>query len=217
MTAPATRPAFAFLAIALLVVAPSTAGAAEDCAACLERCANKRVKGDYPAPARGSGSAAVKHNDVEAGVLFDDARQRDPAFGGTDLRGAIKGYRAAAQVDPGNAQYRNYLAAALMQNRAWTDAAIQLEKARELVPTEPKYLVNLGYAYHRAGNETRALVQYLRAQQLDSRNVRAHLFAGYALSLLGLYDDARGEMRRVLLLDPDNAEAKRVLVSLGQR
>ena len=84
------------------------------------------------------------------------------------------------------------------------------------MPSEPKYLVNLGYAWHRAGDEQRALVWYLRSMVLDPSDLRAHLFAGYALEILGMPQEATLEFRRVLLGDPNNSGARAGLKRLGQ-
>ena len=122
----------------------------------------------------------------------------------------------AVLVDGNNAQYRNHLAAALLTTGSIQEAIYNLQKATALVPTEPKYIVNLGYAWHRAGDEQRALVWYMRALIIDPRDDRARLFAGHALVQLGMPDEATLEFRRVLLTDPDNAAARAALTRLGK-
>jgi Flp pilus assembly protein TadD len=179
----------------------------------------KQPKGTaYPDDARPDGNKGkVRHNDPEAKVQFVEAKKRDPAFSGTDLLGAIKGYRAATRLDQDNAQYRNFLAGALMRNGQLDEAVYNLRRAVEIVPNQPKYLVNLGYAYHRSGDESRALVAYMRALMLDSRHTRARLFSGYAMELLGMQEEARLEFRRVLLQQPEHPGAKKALARVNRR
>jgi tetratricopeptide (TPR) repeat protein len=211
------RIAIAALATSALLLSPAAA-AEVDCAACAKVCLKKTNGKNYPDDAKpGAASGKVRHSDPEAKVQFLEAKKRDPAFGGTDLLGAIKGYRAAVKLDQKNAQYRNFLAGSLMRNGQTEEAIYNLRKAVEIVPNQPKYLVNLGYAYHRAGDESRALVAYMRALMFDSRDVRARLFAGYAMEMLGMDDEARLEFRRVLLQEPKHEGAKKALQRVDRR
>jgi Flp pilus assembly protein TadD len=119
-------------------------------------------------------------------------------------------------IDGDNAIYRNHLAAALLAAGNTDEAIYNLMQATKLVPSEPKFLVNLGYAHHRAGDELHAMLYYMRALMLDPRDVRARLFLGYALELLGYGDEAATEMKKVLNQDPKNEGARRALARLGQ-
>ena len=76
-------------------------------------------------------------------------------------------------------------------------------------------MVNLGYAHHKNGDETRAMLYYSRALMLDPRNVRARLFLGYALEMVGYGSEAITELRKVMLQDPANDGARRALARLG--
>lgn len=204
------------LTLGLVTLAHAHAASAQtiDCAQCRAVCSGKGQK--YPDDLSPEGpSNDVKHTTPEAQAAFSDARRKDPAFGGRDLKGAIEGYKRAVLLDGDSSQYRNHLAGALMTAGNLDEAIYNLEQAAKLVPSEAKYLVNLGYAHHRRGDETRALVFYLRALMLDPKDVRARLFAGYALELLGYPQDAALEMRKVLAQDPKNEGAKRTLQRLG--
>jgi tetratricopeptide (TPR) repeat protein len=210
----------AALAVAALLVASSSPARAQiDCAQCTAVCKVQKGKGGgYPDDLKPEElSARVVHKSADAQALFVDAQRRDPSFGGSDLDGALRSYRAAVKVDGENAQYRNYLAAALMAAGQVDEAAHNLAEASRLVPSEAKYVVNLGYAYHRQGDETRALVQYLRALMLDPRDVRARVFAAYAMETLGLNEEAALELKKVLAQDPAHEGAKRALARLTAR
>jgi len=210
------RARLAPLAIAAVVVAGAAPGRAQvDCAQCTALCAKGASVSAYPDDLRPEApSSTVRHVNPEARAQFIEATKRDPSFGGSDLNGAVSGYKKAVLLDANNAQYRNYLAASLLAIGDPTEAAYNLQAAVRLVPSEPKYLVNLGYAFHRAGDETRALVHYMRGLVLDPRDVRARLFAAYALEALGLKDDAILELRRVVSQDPKHEAAKRALARL---
>jgi tetratricopeptide (TPR) repeat protein len=200
-------------AFALLTSSPARAEI--DCAQCRAVCP---AKGDthYPDDLQPEGpSKTVRHKSPENAMVFSIATKLDPAFGGKDLQGAIDEYRKAVVLDGENAQYRNYFAGALMASGNVDEAIYNLQAATRLVPSEAKYLVNLGYAFHRKGDETRALVHYMRALMLDGRDTRARLFTGYALEILGMRDDAILEFKKVLNQDRKNEGAARALARLG--
>lgn len=203
--------------VAVVVALGADGGRAQaiDCAQCRAICNDAKGR-SYPDDlSPESLSKDVKHRSPEGQAAFTDGRRKDPAFGGGDLPGAITSYKRAVFTDGDSSQYRNHLAGALMASGNYEEAIYNLEQAARLVPAEPKYLVNLGYAHHRKGDETRALVYYLRALMLDPRDVRARLFAGYALELLGYGQEAALELRKVLSQDPKNDGARRGLLRLG--
>lgn len=205
----------AFLVVlASAVLSPIAVAQTIDCAQCRAVCSgNGKNYPDDLSPESPSGDA--KHRSAEAQAAFIDGRRKDPAFGGRDLKGAIEGYKRAVLLDGDSSVYRNHLAAALLAQGSFDEAVYNLEQAIRLVPSEAKFLVNLGYAHHRRGDEVRALVYYLRALMLDPKDIRARLFAGYALEILGYAQDAALEMKKVLAQDPKNDGAKRALQRLG--
>jgi tetratricopeptide (TPR) repeat protein len=198
-------------------LAALSARAQIDCAQCQAVCASRgSSSAAYPDDLKPEAlSAQIKHNNPDARAEFLEAQKRDPSFGGNDLTGAVASYKKAVLLDDKNSQYRNYLAAALLANGAPGEAVYNLQAAVRLVPSEAKYLVNLGYAYHRAGDETRALVHYMRGLMLDPRDLRARLFAAFAFEQLGLVEDAVLELKRVLAQEPKHEVAKRALARLA--
>lgn len=210
---PAMLGSLLVLAIAGRAGATSGDAGAVDCARCHEACRG----GTYPDNASPGppSTTSLRHASAAAEQAFVAARQADPAFGGASGRAAVESYRRALALDPGNIAYRNHLAAALLTVGDSDEAVRILDEIVRVVPREGKYLVNLGYAWHRRGDEQRALVWYLRALALDDGDVRAHLFAGYAMELLGMPGEATAEFRRVLASQPDNDGARRALQRLG--
>ncbi len=206
------RVAMVSLILCLPAMAQAAAPPAVDCAQCRAICREgaKPYQNDL-------GDVVVEpaHKNKDAQAAFIDARRKDPAFGGPDVAGAVDAYKRAVLLDNDNAQYRNYLAAALLWAGRVDEAIYNLEQANNLVPSEPKFVVNLGYAHHRRGDETRALLYYTRALMLDARNLRARLFLGYALEMLGYRDEAITELKKVLVQDPANDGAKAGLRRLG--
>ena len=214
-SAKSSRALVAAIAIAVTLASADAAAQAIDCAQCRAVCNNGKSK-SYPVDLwPESPNSDVKHRSAEAQAAFTDGHRKDPAFGGKDLTGAITAYKRAVLIDGDSSQYRNHLAGALMASGNYEEAVYNLEHAAKLVPAEPKFLVNLGYAHHRKGDETRALIYYLRALMLDPRDVRARLFAGYALELLGYEQEAALEMRKVLNQDAKNEGARKALLRLG--
>lgn len=59
----------------------------------------------------------------------------------------------------------------------------------------------------RQGNYDGALAEYVRALSLDARNATAYLRVAETHNTLGAFDTAAGAYRKVLLLQPDNADA----------
>jgi Flp pilus assembly protein TadD len=211
--APAVAAILALLVSPMPARSAATGAQSVDCARCHEQCKS----GSYPDNARPEppSSSTLRHVSAAAERAFADARRLDPAFGGNDGRGAVEAYRRALVLDPGNIAYRNHLAAALLTVGEHGEAIRTLDEIVRVVPRESKYLVNLGYAWHRSGDEQRALVWYMRALVVDEGDVRARLFAGYALEILGLPAEAIVEFRRVLAAHPDHDGARRALQRLG--
>ncbi len=201
------------LAVTLFAAPARSQASSARCEQCLAACASPGP--DYPANVRPLRPPDdVHHESSRVKTLFVDARAQDPAFGGRNLDGAVAGYRGAVRLEPRNAEYRNYLAAALMRRKNYDEARYNLKKATEVAPSKAKYFVNLGYAHHKLGDEVRAMAAFLRAVALDPRNVKARLFAAHAFRALGLKDEAEAEYRRVLLVDPRNDGATKGLRSL---
>ena len=198
---------------ALVVVLASVPAAAEvDCAQCRAICKARSYPDDIRPDLQ---SKRVRHRTPEAAAAFNIGMKNDPGLGGKNATLAVAAYKEAVVADPENSQYRNHLAAALLSVKKFDEAVYNLERAIDLVPSEPKYLVNLGYTYHRRGDEQRALVWYMRALMLDPKDVRARLFTGYALEIVGMQEEAAREFRRVLLQDPANDGAILGLKRLG--
>jgi tetratricopeptide (TPR) repeat protein len=207
-------PILALACVSSIIALAPAAAAQIDCAQCRATCSpGARTYPEELSPE--SPKKAVKHKSPDAEAAFLDARRKDPAFGGPDAAGAVQGYKRAVLLDGDNSHYRNHLAGALLLQGSLEEAIYNLEQAVRLGPAEPKYLVNLGYAHHRGGDETRALLYYMRALMLDPRDVRARLFAGYALEILGYPQEAILELRRVLNQDPQHEGARRALARLG--
>lgn len=201
------------LALPLVVLLLASAARAEvDCAQCRALCSNStRAYSEDP----GADPGDVTHSNQDAQAAFVDGKRKDPSFGGRDVVGAVESYKRAVILDNDNAQYRNYLAAALLSAGRVDEAIYNLEQANNLVPSEPKFVVNLGYAHHRRGDEPRALLYYTRALMLDPRNVRARLFLGYALELMGYRDEAITELKKVVVQEPAHEGAQRALRRMG--
>ncbi len=191
-------------AMSLVLLAAAPARAQLDCGQCRAVCA--QPSSGYPAGFALEGPGPTQPR-ADAAAAFAAARALDPAFGGDDLAGAVVGYKRATILDGDSAWYRNHLAGALIASGNVDEAVYNLQRAIALVPSDGKYLVNLGYAYHRQGDEVRALVYYQRGLMLDARDLRARTLTAFALDTLGYHSEALLEFKKVLLQDPRNAVA----------
>lgn len=110
----------------------------------------------------------------------------------------------ALQLDPGYAEARTLLGAALVQARQFDLAEKELETARITAPDEPAVYRELAGLYRARGQEDRAegvFRQYIAARPEDWRGYNS---LGVVFSRLGRYDEAESQFRRVVELVPDN-------------
>jgi tetratricopeptide (TPR) repeat protein len=80
-------------------------------------------------------------------------------------------------------------------------------KVIELDPRSPEAHENLGIALGDRTDLAAALKESSIATRLAPSSVNAHFLRGRLLSDLGLHEEARGEFRKTLEIDPDNAQA----------
>jgi tetratricopeptide (TPR) repeat protein len=128
-------------------------------------------------------------------------------------------YREAIRVDPEPVLHYRNLAQLLVDQRRWAGALGALEAGLERA-TAPEDKVRLleGLAFVCAEEERagQALEYVERAVALGANGGRTHYLRGRALALLGRLDEARGEVARVLELEPEHAEAKQALALIEQ-
>jgi tetratricopeptide (TPR) repeat protein len=123
-------------------------------------------------------------------------------------------YRQAIQVEPGQMLHYRNLAQLLIDQRRWAGALGVLEAGLErATAAEDKVRLLEGLAFVCAEEERggQALEYAERALALGAAGARTHYLRGRALALLGRLEEARDEVRRVLDLEPENAEARQAM------
>jgi tetratricopeptide (TPR) repeat protein len=125
---------------------------------------------------------------------------------------------AAAQVDNLLKQLEH--AAALIADNRTADAEKELSSILRVAPNEPAALNLLGTIRAKQGRLREAEIFFLRAVRGDNRYVGPHMNLAYLYALMGQPRNTTSELKKVLLLDPKNAEAldrlARLLLAQGE-
>jgi len=109
--------------------------------------------------------------------------------------------------------YRN-LAQLLVDQQRWAGAFGALEAGLERATTTDervRLLEGLAFVCAEEARAAQALEYVDRAVALGAKGGRTLYLRGRALALLGRLPEARDEVRRVLELEPENAEAREAL------
>lgn len=123
-------------------------------------------------------------------------------------------YRQAIRVDPGQVLHYRNLAQLLIDQQRWAGALGTLEAGLECAATEEdkiRLLEGLAFVCAEEERAGQALDYVDRAVALGAGSARTHYLRGRALALLGRLEEARDEVKRVLDLEPDNAEARQAM------
>lgn len=123
-------------------------------------------------------------------------------------------YRHALRLDPGQVLHYRNLGQLLVDQQRWAGALGVLEAGlgRAAAPEEQvRLLEGLGFVCAEEERAGQALEYIDRAIALGADSGRTHYLRGRALALLGRLEEARDEVKRVLELEPGNAEAKQAM------
>ena len=141
-----------------------------------------------------------------------------------DFELALKWFRQAIELEPGNASY--YYKASVTGARSGKTALAKAwaAKAVELAPDEPVYRMHLKALEARELiGEARAKLEMaeprpeeaipllVRAKELAPLSAEARLLLGLAVKDMGDLRAAIGHLKEALQLDPQHAEARRLL------
>ena len=127
------------------------------------------------------------------------------------LPGAARGQDKAADAA---AAQQNARGVQLLKDGKFEEAAAELQKAAEAVPTSAVFQSNLAYAYDRQGRTDEAVAAYRKALELDPDNTVVRNNLANLYSKQGLYADAAREYEDLVQRDPGNATAKANLAAM---
>jgi Flp pilus assembly protein TadD len=135
---------------------------------------------------------------------------------------AVKHYRKAAELRPGDSRPHNNLGVVLEQLGRPDDAIAAYRKAIRIDPENAAAHNNLGVALHQRGEIMPAIRHYQETLRIDPEDARAHNNLAMALETSGRLDEAGNEYRTAVRLDPDNPQFHNnlgvfLIVRRGQR
>lgn len=133
-----------------------------------------------------------------------------------DTTGALRHYRAAANLRPNDAVVENALGSAELAAGALPDAVTDLRAALKARPAYFDAHYNLGLALASQGQFRQAEIEFRAASELEPGDADAHANLGTALAQLGNLGAARAELERALQLKPDSRLARENLAVVRQ-
>jgi tetratricopeptide (TPR) repeat protein len=115
------------------------------------------------------------------GALYDELKQP---------KDAIAAYQRADDMEPGDAQTMDALAAALLSNDQLDEALKEFQTLAEANADDAEPLVHIAEIQRRQGKYEDALATIRKARKLDPTSLEAGFNEGMILDILGRFDDA---------------------------
>ena len=137
-----------------------------------------------------------------------------------DLEEAVRQFRLAVELEPGDADLQLSLGMALDRAGRAREALVELEAALRLDPRSAQANYMLGTLFERAGRDADAIARYAAATELAPESVEAQLRLADAYGRTARADEALAHYRRVLEVSPDSVAGRfgeaMALVRLGR-
>jgi len=130
---------------------------------------------------------------------------------------AIENYEVAAALDSKNAAFAKNLADAYEKEQQWKKAAETYEKIASLDKGGKETLEAIAVLWYKADNKEKSLAAYKNLSKAEPKKILWHQKLAYLFEDLSKIDEAMGEYKAILNLDPTNAEAKQKRVELAKR
>lgn len=122
---------------------------------------------------------------------------------------AIKMYERAIEIWPDYSEALNNLANLLVKNGKFVEAIPLFQKAIDtFTEPYPKAHTNLGKAYARSGDLGKAIDQFTKAIELDTKYLDARINLGTAYFQQNRFQEAVNEFETALRIDPSNNTAR---------
>jgi tetratricopeptide (TPR) repeat protein len=115
------------------------------------------------------------------GALYDQLKQP---------KDAIAAYQRAEDLEPGDLQTMDALAAALLSNGQLDEALKQYKGLADADPENGEALVHIGEIERRQGKYEEALATIRKARKIEPSSLEAGFNEGLLLDILGRFDDA---------------------------
>jgi tetratricopeptide (TPR) repeat protein len=134
------------------------------------------------------------------GTIFEKTSQFDSV---------IVYYQKAVRYDPKDTRYK--FLDFLLTHNYWAQAIIELNALAKLAPNDTKVLLNLGFAYLQTNQANFAEKQFLRATELDSKDLISRYNLGLYYSKENRLNDAIKYLREAVTIAPNNLETRNLL------
>ncbi len=115
------------------------------------------------------------------GALYDQLKRP---------KDAIAAYQRAEDLEPGDLQTMDALAAALLTDDQLDEALKQYQALAEADPENTEALIHIGEIQRRQGKFEEALTNIRKARKIDPNSLEAGFNEGLLLDILGRFDDA---------------------------
>ena len=123
-----------------------------------------------------------------------------------DWKGAEAEYLRALQLDPRLANAHHWYAWFLVQQGRPDEAAVHMEKAQSLAPTDVIIVNNVGKIYYLRRRYAEAVEKHKKALELDSHFCKAHRDLGLVYADMGRLEDALRKFGRAKGLTEDGSD-----------
>jgi tetratricopeptide (TPR) repeat protein len=158
----------------------------------------------------------LKKDDETALEASESAAQGDKDLSEGKVKDAIDEYRAAAEGQPGNAEYKFKLALALNAAGDMAAERTALEEAVNLNPKLPAAQKQLGFVLSRSGDVHGAIEHFRLAVQASPAWVDAWINLAGELAEAGQFSEARSAVANAIRLDPANPQARELSDQLAR-
>jgi hypothetical protein len=133
------------------------------------------------------------------------------ALGTGETAKARRDFQESLKSDPGRPEVLNNLAITYISEGRYRKARDILQKVVAKAPGYSRAHLNLAGALWGLGQRKDAVKEARLASRLDNDDINAHLTLATFLTAQGLYEEAKTHAQIVLILDPGNLQARRLL------
>jgi tetratricopeptide (TPR) repeat protein len=123
----------------------------------------------------------------------------------------------ASALDSKNIAFAKNLADAYEKEQQWKKAAEMYEQITVLDKGSSDSLEAAAVLWYKAGDKEKSLGAYKKLVAAQPKKMLWHQKLAYLYEEVDRIDDAMGEYKAILALDPANAEAKQKRVELAKR